>query len=84
MSIVVTETNGVKAYNLSFGKTASDFFGESRKKKTSLRYNTEYKNRIELIQNFGFETASNDLVLSDNNQYAIAAGIYKPTVKIFQ
>ena len=84
MSIVVTETNGVKAYNLSFGKTTSDFFEEARKKKSSLRYNTEFKNRIELIQNFGFETASNDLVLSEDKQYVVAAGIYKPSVKIFQ
>lgn len=84
MSISVTETNGIKAYNLTFGKTAPDFLQEAKKKKSSLRYNADYRNRVELIQNFGFETASTDLVLSPDHEYAVAAGIYKPSIKIYQ
>lgn len=84
MSISVTETNGVKSYNLSFGKTAPEFLRDAQKKKTSLKYNNDYRNHIELIKDFGFPISSQDLVLTNDNQYAITCGIYKPSVKIFE
>ncbi len=49
MSYQITELNGIKIYNLSSGKTTPQFLEEAVKKKVSLRYNKEYRNRIELI-----------------------------------
>jgi ribosome biogenesis protein ENP2 len=50
----VTEVNGVKTYNMSAGKTASQFIEDAKKSNHSLRYDEEYRRRIELIQDFQF------------------------------
>ena len=44
----VTESRGVKVYNVSSGKTLPQWLSD--KKKKSLRKDEEYKSRIELIQ----------------------------------
>jgi len=49
MALTVSELNGVKSYNLSAGKTLTEFIEESKSQSKSLRYNAEFKNRIELI-----------------------------------
>jgi ribosome biogenesis protein ENP2 len=49
MSLGITELNGVKIYNLSAGKTLPQFLEEAYKKSRSLRYNEEYRKRVELI-----------------------------------
>jgi ribosome biogenesis protein ENP2 len=41
--------NGIKTYNLSAGKTTPQFMEEAAKKKVSLRYNNEFRRRIEII-----------------------------------
>ena len=48
--------SGVTVYNLSAGKTLPEWLRE--KKKTALRYDEEYKKRIELIQHLEFPVAS--------------------------
>jgi ribosome biogenesis protein ENP2 len=49
MSLPVSELNGVKLYNLSSGKTLPEFLEEQKKNHKSLRYNTDFRHRIELI-----------------------------------
>lgn len=51
--------NDVKVYNVSAGKTLPEWTEESKKKNVSLRYNEEYRRRIELIHDFNFPVASN-------------------------
>ena len=49
MSYTISEINGVKIYNLYSGKTMPEFLQEAKKKNSSLKYNEEYRKRIEII-----------------------------------
>lgn len=60
----VTEINGVKTYNMSAGKTYNQFLEEAKKTNKSLRYDEEYRRRIELIQDFQFPIATNQVEIS--------------------
>lgn len=60
----VTEINGVKTYNMSAGKTYDQFVEEAKKNNKSLRYDEEYRRRIELIQDFQFPIATNQVEIS--------------------
>ena len=84
MSYAISELNGVKIYNLSAGKTLNQFLEEAAKKKKSLRYDQEYRKRIELIQDFDFPVASGRVKISPDQRYIIASGIYSPQIKIFE
>lgn len=80
----VTQLNDVKVYNLSAGKSLPQFLEEAQKKKQSLRYDQDFRRRIDLIQDFEFNIASNRVRVSPNGEYIAAAGIYPPEVKIFE
>jgi ribosome biogenesis protein ENP2 len=69
-----TALKGVKVYNLSSGKTLPQWLEESHKKKFSLRYNHDFKSRIELIQDFSFPAASFRLKATPDQKYLIASG----------
>ncbi|CCJ29692.1 unnamed protein product, partial [Pneumocystis jirovecii] len=55
-----------------------------RKKKQSLKKNAEWRSRIELLQDFEFPEASNKIKTTRDGKYAIATGIYKPHMRIFE
>ena len=78
----VTESRGVKVYNVSSGKTLPQWLSE--KKKKSLRKDEEYKSRIELIQDLEFDVASQRLRLSRDGKFLAATGVYPPQVKVYE
>ena len=78
----VTESHGVKVYNVSSGKTLPQWLSE--KKKKSLRKDEEYKSRIELIQDFEFDVASQRLRISRDGKFLAATGVYPPQVKVYE
>jgi len=80
----VTQHNDIKVYNLSAGKSLPQFLEEAQKKSKSLRHNDEFKNRLDLIQDFEFRIASTRVKISPNGEYIAATGIYPPQVKIFE
>lgn len=80
----ISEINGIKIYNLSAGKTLPQFLEESNKRKKSLKYDQDFRRRIELIQDFDFPVACGQVQMSPDQQYIIATGIYPPTIKIFE
>lgn len=80
----ISEINGVKIYNLSAGKTLPQFLEEANKRKKSLRYDDDFRRRIELIQDFDFPIASTQVQMTPNQLYIIASGIYPPQIKIFE
>lgn len=80
----ISEINGVKIYNLSAGKTLPQFLEESSKKQKSLKYDQEFRRRIELIQDFDFPIASTQVKVSPDQNYIIASGVYPPQVKIYE
>jgi ribosome biogenesis protein ENP2 len=80
----VLELNNVKVFNLSSGKSLSQFIADSIKTKKSLRSNIEYKNRLELIQDFEFPTASSRVHVSQDSEYFAACGVYPPQLRLFE
>lgn len=52
----------------------------SRKKKQSLKNDPEYANRIELLQDFEFEEASMCVRVSEDGDWAMSTGTYKPQI----
>jgi len=80
----VTEFNDVKVYNLSAGKSLPQFFQDAQKKKQSLRYNEDFRRRLDLIQDFEFNTASARVRVSPDGEFIAATGIYPPEVKIYE
>lgn len=68
---------------MSAGKTYQHFIEDAKRTSKSLRYNEEFKRRIELIQDFQFEVTTNQVEISNDQRYIIASGIYGPQIKIF-
>ncbi|GAM20736.1 hypothetical protein SAMD00019534_039110 [Acytostelium subglobosum LB1] len=75
-------TNGVKIYNVSAGKSLPEWLSE--KKRDQLRKDEEFRQRIELIQDFAFETSSRRVKITPDGQYLMATGIYPPQLKVFE
>lgn len=80
----VTEHNDVRVYNLSAGKNLAAWLDEAAKNKQSLRYNEDYRRRIDLIQDFEFNIASARVRMSPDGEYAVATGTYGPEIRIFE
>ncbi|KYQ88456.1 NUC153 domain-containing protein [Tieghemostelium lacteum] len=74
--------NGLKIYNVSDGKSLPEWLSE--KKKTELRKNEEFRSRIELIQDFSFDTSCQRVKFTPDGKYIMATGIYPPQVKVFE
>jgi len=81
--INILNSNGVKIYDLSLGKSLPQFIEEAKKRKIKLKELKEYRNRVELIQDFEFHTLCNRVQVCPDGKYIIAAGIYAPSIKIF-
>src|SRR5689334_19080068 len=85
MSLTSQYSNGVVIYNCTPTRIGPQWIEDTinKKLKGSLRYNAEYRSRIELIQDFQFPTSSNVIKLSPNNNYTAVLGVYKPCLKVF-
>ena len=83
MSISVSEFNGVKAYNFSFGKSLPDYLTDGGSKKKNPKNDPEFRKKIELIYDFQFHTSCQHLEVTKDGNYVVAAGIYAPRLKIF-
>lgn len=83
MSIAVSEFNGIKSYNFSFGKSLPDALEDAAAKKKGTKHDPELKKKVELIYDFHFHTSSQCLEVTKDGNYIIAAGIYPPRLKIF-
>jgi ribosome biogenesis protein ENP2 len=54
----------VKIYNCAAGKTVPEWMEDAKKKHKSLRYDQEFRNRLELIQDFTFPQTSQKIKIS--------------------
>eukprot|EP00033_Pygsuia_biforma_P002215 GCRY01002455.1.p1 GENE.GCRY01002455.1~~GCRY01002455.1.p1 ORF type:complete len:654 (-),score=178.07 GCRY01002455.1:336-2297(-) len=77
----VQNSSGVKIYNVSAGKNLPEWQKEAKKR--SLRYDQDFRRRIELLQEFDFPAAGNRVKASPNGIYFGASGVYQPRIKIF-
>ncbi|KAI1434771.1 WD40-repeat-containing domain protein [Xylaria sp. CBS 124048] len=54
----------------------------ARRRKRSLKSDPEYQNRIELLQDFSFEEASACVRVSEDNNWVVSTGTYKPQIHV--
>jgi ribosome biogenesis protein ENP2 len=73
----------VRLYNLTAGKTEVEFFEEARKTGRSLRYNDEFRNRFEMIQDFEMPAQCAQVAITRDQRHIVAAGGYGPQIRIF-
>lgn len=53
-----------------------------RRRKRSLKYDPEYRNRVELLQDFEFEEASCCVRVSEDGNWVMSTGTYKPQIHV--
>lgn len=80
-SMKLTSSNDVLVYTVSGASTSRplpDWL--ARKRKRSLKNDPEYSNRVELLQDFEFEEASVCIRVSEDNEWVMSTGTYKPQI----
>lgn len=50
----------------------------------TLSWFLEYRARIELIQDFEFPEASNRIKTTSDGKFAVATGVYKPQMRVYE
>ncbi|CAI9103347.1 OLC1v1001810C1 [Oldenlandia corymbosa var. corymbosa] len=78
-----TVINGVKMYTVT-GQQRSLATWIPTKKLKALRKDKKYMQRLELIQDLRFETATSRIKVTSDGDYVIASGIYPPQVKVYE
>ncbi|GAB4851743.1 hypothetical protein Ancab_031145 [Ancistrocladus abbreviatus] len=78
-----TSINGVKMYSVT-GHHRSLATWLNPKKLRALRKDKDYMQRVELIQDLRFETATTRIKATPDGEYLIASGIYPPQVKVYE
>lgn len=79
----VSNTNDVKIYNLSAGRSLPEWLSD-RKKRMLAKKHSEVRHRIELIQDFEMPTVSTNVAMSRDGQFVMAVGTYKPRVRCYE
>lgn len=83
MALAVTFLNDVPVYNLSAGKSLPQFMEDAKNKGTSLRYNEEFRKRVELIQDFEYPISSHKVKCSKGGQHICSVGTYPPEMRMY-
>ncbi|RYP19556.1 hypothetical protein DL765_003283 [Monosporascus sp. GIB2] len=78
----VTNQGDVAVYTVAGASTSRlpDWLARSRKR--SLKNDPEYQSRVELIQDFEFEEASQCIRLSEDGDWIMSTGTYKPQIHV--
>ncbi|XP_072966669.1 uncharacterized protein [Typha angustifolia] len=80
-NIKSTSINGVKHYRILGQRSTSKNLDP--KKQRALRKDKDYQERVELIQDLWFETATTKTKVTPDGKYVIASGIYPPQIKVY-
>ncbi|RYP03002.1 hypothetical protein DL764_005456 [Monosporascus ibericus] len=78
----VTNQGDVAVYTVAGASTSRlpDWLARSRKR--SLKNDPEYQSRVEVIQDFEFEEASQCIRLSEDGEWIMSTGTYKPQIHV--
>ncbi|RCI16956.1 hypothetical protein L249_2694 [Ophiocordyceps polyrhachis-furcata BCC 54312] len=79
----LTNPGAVSVYTISGASTARplpDWL--ARRRKRSLKNDVEYQNRVELLQDFEFEEASTCIRVSEDGDWLMSTGTYKPQIHV--
>ncbi|KAI9054351.1 hypothetical protein LZ554_001514 [Drepanopeziza brunnea f. sp. 'monogermtubi'] len=77
----LTNSNDVQVYTISGASTARplpDWLARQRKR--SLKNDPEYANRVDLLQDFEFEESSACVRVSEDGEWVMSTGTYKPQI----
>lgn len=80
----VTTFNGVKVYHCTAGKSEAEWREEYRGHEKDLRKVDAFQNRMSIIRDFDFPGCANCAKISPDGNYIVAAGTYKPRIKIYE
>lgn len=72
----------MKQYNLTVGRSLPEWLDE-RKRRSLLKKDEHLRRRIELLQDFTMPTVSNRVTISDNGEYILTTGTYKPRIRCY-
>lgn len=73
----------VPVYTISGSSTARQLpEWLARRRKRSLKNDAEYQNRVELLQDFEFEEASSCIRISEDGDWVMSTGTYKPQIHV--
>ncbi|KAH8704951.1 WD domain-containing protein [Talaromyces proteolyticus] len=73
--------SSVPVYTISGSSTARPLpEWLARRRKRSLKNDPEYANRVELLQDFEFEEASQCIRISEDGEWVVSTGTYKPQI----
>ncbi|XP_048256625.1 nucleolar protein 10-like isoform X1 [Haliotis rufescens] len=78
----VSNTNNIKIYNLSAGKSLPEWLSD-RKKRKLRKSDVDIQRRIELIQDFEMPAVSRCVQVSRDGQYILTTGTYKPRLRCY-
>ncbi|PBP25660.1 WD repeat protein [Diplocarpon rosae] len=79
----LTNSNEVLVYTISGASTARPLpEWLARQRKRSLKNDPEYANRVELLQDFEFEEASTCIRVSEDGEWVMSTGTYKPQIHV--
>ncbi|XP_077248557.1 embryo sac development arrest 7 [Tasmannia lanceolata] len=81
-SLKSTDINGVKMYSVSGQRSLATWL-KPKKKKSNWKDNDSMQ-RLDLIQDLRFETATIKIKATPDGEFIIASGIYPPQVKVFE
>lgn len=84
MVLKSTSASDISVYQVSgtnVSRSLPDWI--AKKRKQSLKYDADYQQRIELIQDFSFQEASNKIKVTPDGQYCMATGTYKPQFHVY-
>ncbi|RKU48675.1 Small ribosomal subunit bioproteinsis [Coniochaeta pulveracea] len=79
----LTNPGTVPVYTISGANTSRplpDWL--ARRRKRSLKNDPEYTNRVELLQDFEFEEASQCVRVSEDGEWVMSTGTYKPQIHV--
>ncbi|GLT40536.1 hypothetical protein SLA2020_146640 [Shorea laevis] len=75
--------NGVKMYTISSHQRSVATWLPPKKQR-ALRKDKNYMERVELIQDLRFETATTKIKITPDGEFLLASGIYPPQVKVYE
>lgn len=84
MVLKSTSASDISVYQVSgtnISRSLPDWIVKKRKR--ALKNDLDYQNRVELLQDFEFSEASNKIKVSNDGQFAMATGTYKPQIHVY-
>ncbi|TPX34909.1 hypothetical protein SmJEL517_g02622 [Synchytrium microbalum] len=84
MVLQVSSPNNVKVYGITSTTRSAIPDWLAAKKKDELKRDPEWRNRVELIQDFEFPEASTRVKITPDGKHILATGVYKPMLRVYE